>query len=625
MLLDADTQDWLDTLAAKGPAQPPVTLGEAWRASWAESGLHTIGGLRAPQAQALDELRAAYRTAAGEDVRDAARRQGVPLEAAKPDQEAGYIESLTRGLPDEAQKRIAPLLDINARASSIAAKTERDAGDVASRAFGVSAHATMFLAGLARNMVDPETIAVSAAVAAATPAGVGLPAFLAREAAVNAGATALLHPAVSAGRETLGLEPTSFVGDVVESAVGGAALGGVFRAGGAVARRLYGSREVGSRQSGEFPAAESRLPTADLPTAVGDAVGGLEPEDFDLAARHVENRAIEDAGALRGDALGVAEHARAIDDAVAALDRGEGATLAAPAFDAGAEARAAAIDARAAELSPRLFAQAAELDASLQTARAEIQTILARPEPTSVLEGRIAALENDLAQTGGKRRASPRAKEMRAELDDVRAERAALIEQQRALNEEQLSVLRASIVDLQSARGALGPRVRAVRAHAAQMLGGDNAQALAFAGARDARREAAGEPASFRLTEGGKNAGAPVEPARPLSDYPLRELAPEPAKEGATAKQQATPRAPADQAAQKPSLGATPELAALRADAERAIAETGDFDFHITDDDGTARVVKASELLREADDDAVAARELEQCMTGVEQEKANES
>ncbi len=200
MLLDADTQDWLDTLAAKGPAQPPVTLGEAWRASWAESGLHTIGGLRAPQAQALDELRAAYRTAAGEDVRDAARRQGVPLEAAKPDQEAGYIESLTRGLPDEAQKRIAPLLDINARASSIAAKTERDAGDVASRAFGVSAHATMFLAGLARNMVDPETIAVSAAVAAATPAGVGLPAFLAREAAVNAGATALLHPAVSAGR-----------------------------------------------------------------------------------------------------------------------------------------------------------------------------------------------------------------------------------------------------------------------------------------------------------------------------------------------------------------------------------------------------------------------------------------
>lgn len=582
MLLDADTQDWLDTLAAKGPAQPPATLGEAWRASWAESGLHTIGGLRAPQAQALDELRSAYQTAAGEDVRDAARRQGVPLEAAKPDQEAAYIESLTRGLPDEAQKRVAPLLDINGRASAIAAKTERDAGDVANRAFGFSSNATMFLAGLARNMVDPETIIVSAAVAAATPAGVGLPAFLAREAAVNAGATALLHPAVSAGRETLGLAPTSFVGDVIESAVGGAALGGLFRAGGWAARRAFrgagAAPDVGAPIAEGVDGAKQETTPAgfserfDAPPAARAAAAALEPEDFDLAARHVDNRAVEDATALRGDAIGVAEHGRAIDDAVAALDRGEGASL------------ATSVDKEfyPSDVTPppSTFGVASSTELA-RLRQADIGAWIEAVDRRAAY-GELGNIDNFISQTTPEGRVSLPG--LMRSADDEAAGRLFIFGNKRVTAQElaaenaRMTARRAELTGRLSKREFYTPEERTARVAEIQ---------------------------AKRL---------PEDPARPLSDYPLREVAPEPVKQ-VEKGQSAVGSRQSDNIRSPTADLATAEAKALRADAERAIAEAGDFDFHITDDDGTARVVKASELLREADDDAVAARELELCMT----------
>lgn len=230
MILAPETQDWLDQLAAQGPAQPPATLGEAWRANWSSAGLTTIGGASAPRDQALQELRDAYSSAAGHDARDEARRRNIAIDVARPDQEAGVIELLSRGLPEPAQKRLAPMLDIDARASAIAAKTEHEAAEVNARTFGVTANAAAWLAGAARTMVDPATLAVTFGVAAVAPEALTLPGFLAREAAVNAGTTAVTQPFVNLERERLGLEPAPFVESVAESAFAGAALGGLFRA-----------------------------------------------------------------------------------------------------------------------------------------------------------------------------------------------------------------------------------------------------------------------------------------------------------------------------------------------------------------------------------------------------------
>lgn len=562
MMLDADTQDWLDRLSERGPAQPPATIGEAWTAAWGAAGLHTYGGLQGPQSEALDALRGAYRAAAGADPRDDARAQGIPIHFATPQEEARTIGLLARGLPDEAQTRIAPHLDIDAAAQGIAARTERQAADVESRTFGLSATASLWAAGLARTMVDPVTLAATAAVAAVTPAGVGVPAFLAREAAVNAGAAAATHPLVSAEREKLGLAPTSFFQDVAEAGIGGAALGGLFRAGGWALRRAFRGEPT---------------PIAPSPAA-RVASGALEPEDFDLAATHLENRAIVDAQAVRPDAGGVLEHGRGVDAAAAAIDRGEGpAAIAAERAAPDAEALVDAVTRKAYALSPNVFTRADQIDNRIAGARAEIARIEAQPDPMDLLSGRIAETEAALADITGKRRSSPRAQALRDELDALRSQRAEFVGDAARRNAGVIHNLRMSIVDMQTERARLGPKIRAVRAHAAQALGAGPEEigaALRVAATRDERpvdgnakaiiaapeptkgesppvdtplaRSAAAAPAALvrqgggratapkppraaaaavRQEEGrGKSAPAPVgpiEPARPLSDYPL--------------------------------------------------------------------------------------------------------
>ena len=88
-----------------------------------------------------------------------------------------------------------------------------------------------------------------------------------------------------------------------------------------------------------------------------------------------------------------------------------------------------------------------------------------------------------------------------------------------------------------------------------------------------------------------------------------------PAKPGETAGDSASMKNEAVAASQAADRLATPEGRALRADAERIVAARPDLEFHITDEDGTARTVKASDLLREADEDAAAAHELQLCIT----------
>jgi hypothetical protein len=328
MRFDADTRDFLDQIAARGPAQPEATLGEAWSASWSSAGLSTIGGVAAPRTQALDELASAYRTASGVDPYEEARRQGVPLDVANDDQKAATIAMLARGLPDAAQQQLAPHLDVNAKAASIAAKIDRTASETADRTWGLSANGAMVLAGLARTMVDPATLAVTAGVAAATPETGGLAAFLAREAFVNAGTTAATQPFVNADRERLGLQNAPLLESIGESAVAGAALGGLFRGAGAVARRIFWRNAVRAdapiennglgSQTGDISG--SAVQTPDMPPAARDAAGAVEPEDFTLAARHLDNRDVEDMQAPRADAGGVMAHAQAIDAATAAID-----------------------------------------------------------------------------------------------------------------------------------------------------------------------------------------------------------------------------------------------------------------------------------------------------------------
>jgi hypothetical protein len=640
MMLDAETQDFLDQLSARGPAQPQATLGEAWRTSWEAAGLTTVGGVRAPRAQALDELATAYRTASGGDPYEEARRRGIPLEAADDEQRAATIAMLARGLPEGAQQQLAPHLDVNAKAAAIAARTEREAADTAARTWGLSGNAAMVMAGMARTMVDPTTLAVTAGVAAATPETGGLAAFLAREAFINAGATAATQPFVNAERAGLGLEPAPLLESIAESAVAGAALGGLFRGAGVAARRMFGRGDIG------IPAAEGGAPKDlasrsgpaqpldAMPPAVREAAGHFEPEDFDLAARHLDNRAVEDLQALRPDALGAAEHAQAIDAVAASIDRGGPlAADALPEATPDREALMASIDSRARELSPRIFARADELDAQIAQARAEIQRVQERPVPETVLAGRIAAIEADLSQITGKRRSSPRAKELRAELEGLAAEREALIAQQARVNQEQLGLLRENLVAMENERGNLGPKVRAVRAHAAGQVSPDRAetsQALRAAAARDAatpvsRKETAPESV---ITQNAELTAPAVRPSRPLSDYPLRDVEPPAPKSSAAAEPSATKSSNSGslqkiENSQTPPPAATPELAALRASAERAIVEAGDAPFHFTDEaTGEARMVAPSALLREIDEEAVAARELEACLAGVIEEAA---
>lgn len=304
MRLDPETQDYLDTLAARGPAQPPATLSEAFTSSWAAAGLSTPGGVAAPRAQALDELRGVWRSATGADLDEEARRLNIPIDQASDDQKAAAYALLAQGLPETAQKQIAPHLDIDARAATIAAQTERAAAETAERAWGVGPNAALWLAGMARTMVDPATLVATGAVAALTPETAGLAPFLAREAFVNAATTAATLPGVNVERARLGLEPAPLLESLGESAVGGAALGGLLRGAGVAARRLLGR--------------------PDAPAGVRAATTSLDPEDFDLAARHFDNRDIEAMQARSPNPVDVAAHERGVAVEMAAIENGPG-------------------------------------------------------------------------------------------------------------------------------------------------------------------------------------------------------------------------------------------------------------------------------------------------------------
>lgn len=134
------------------------------------------------------------------------------------------------------------------------------------------------------------------------------------------------------------------------------------------------------------------------------------------------------------------------------------------------------IDRQAYSISPKLFQQVGDLDNKIAAARAEIQRVSAQrgePDEGGALTNRIAQVQSQLDQITGKRRSSPRAKALREELARLQEQEGKLA-QTPAPADDTLQALRLNLVDLQARRGALGPKVRSVREHAAKMIGIDH-------------------------------------------------------------------------------------------------------------------------------------------------------
>jgi hypothetical protein len=79
------------------------------------------------------------------------------------------------------------------------------------------------------------------------------------------------------------------------------------------------------------------------------------------------------------------------------------------------------VDSHARGAHPDLFARADDLDNQLQQARAQVQEALQPTTPEPLAGSRIAALQQELDQFTGKRRSSPRAKAVKAELTQLQA------------------------------------------------------------------------------------------------------------------------------------------------------------------------------------------------------------
>jgi hypothetical protein len=254
---NADADAYNAELATRRGAGPPATLGEIWNADWKAAGLDTLTGSGAPLADAFNTLVDAATEKLG-PIPQAARAAGLDYFGAPGfDGKAHVIGQLVAALPKDQQADIAPLLDVRSRAADAAAKAESDAADVAGRTYGLSGTATGWLAGLARQVVDPANLL---AMAVTGPEGGGIVTSLARQ-ALTAGATqAIQEPVIQAHRAELGLESgfEPALKDIGEVAVGApiasVGLGLAFR-GAAWALRNARARPDVNVAPGDFEAA----------------------------------------------------------------------------------------------------------------------------------------------------------------------------------------------------------------------------------------------------------------------------------------------------------------------------------------------------------------------------------
>lgn len=341
--------------ALRGPiAANPATLGEIWAANWRAASLDTLGGVAvssvsAPVLEAYDDLEKAVAGAISRPVADLVSDLG-DYGLATPQQRAGMVREKLQTMPEDVRAKIEPYLDVAGRARAKAAEWERQAADVNARAYGVSGQGTAFLAGLARQMVDPVNLVTA-------PLGGPLKGpvlrMMAREAALGAGVQALQEPFIQTGRATLGLEAGAgeAFGNIAETALGSAGFAGLLRAGGwalrqgrdalrspigrdaadvspaaltsAPAGAMEGS--TGSRPAPNLPD-DLRAPVREL--AESPSLRELTPEDFEaVALYHERNRILDDLSPSSSSA-GKAWHARLIDTAQEAFEASRGDALA---------------------------------------------------------------------------------------------------------------------------------------------------------------------------------------------------------------------------------------------------------------------------------------------------------
>jgi len=323
----SDTQtgieDFLVSRASQAPASAPATAGEAWNAEWDAAGLGTVVGQGRLKEDARAALSDAIAAEAGKPIEDYARDQGIRLgEAGGFDHHVSLLNDLAGTLPDDAQKRLAPLLDVRANAAQKAQQIAGTAAEVAARSAGLSGGAIRFAAGAARQALDPVNIGAMVLTAPLLPAEVAAAPLwmtMAKGALAGAAAQTAQEPLVQAGNAELGLEHG--FGPAAEDVLGAAAGGGVLSGGlsllfrgGAAALRL--ARRPGVAAASE-PAGGGLTSESPKPTG-----GPLAPADLDAVARLAERDQVMGAHSPDPSVPGQVAHGAALDAATDAIEAG---------------------------------------------------------------------------------------------------------------------------------------------------------------------------------------------------------------------------------------------------------------------------------------------------------------
>jgi hypothetical protein len=292
--------DFLAGLAQRPAAKPPATLGEIWRDSFAGAGMDTITDIAGLGNEAFRELEGAVGSETGQTLRDFTDNwNGSGFSDWSPTEQAAMVADRLHRLDKDGRDRIAPLIDIAGRASQKAQAIEERAAETWSRTYGLSGIAVSYLAGMARQMLEPLNLA---GIAAGGPTRGPVLTMLAREAAIGGGIQALQEPGIELARSGVGLDAgvTRGAVNVATAAIGSAGFSALLRGVSAGARLAFRGR----RPAGEGP--------AHAPAAA----------DFEAAAMVAERNEVLDAQAAPPTQRGRAEAAERIDAAAAAMERG---------------------------------------------------------------------------------------------------------------------------------------------------------------------------------------------------------------------------------------------------------------------------------------------------------------
>lgn len=337
--------DLIAQMRARGPGSLPATASEAFLAGWARNGTDTAIGAGAPYREAFDEFQAAFEKAAGMPVAAYAVAQGQPLRGMVSPDDLGpnrdeliaAMTGLIPTLPEERRAAVAALSDVRRRAAETAQAVEHSADETWTRTYGIGPIALTYLAGIARQAVDPVNLAANIATAPlGGPAATPWLTFLGRQALAGAAAQLAVEPFVEAQRADLGLDAGAgrATVNVAQAAAGGAALAGLFRGAVAALRWARGGAGESVRAPialGEDIRAPEVAPAPVSPVAPLEAIRAevgtaaparpdLAPEDFAAAARLAERDHVIDGAAL--PEVGTVAHVDAVAAAARAIDGG---------------------------------------------------------------------------------------------------------------------------------------------------------------------------------------------------------------------------------------------------------------------------------------------------------------